>query len=146
MKTSSPEDVTVSAACSIITNVTTTGDDGSRAFGQVQVWVELGGQPIPVASDDVGADAGHVVFCDRAHQQATSGFAFDDKATISGYQATRAANSFQWISPNLGAGDHTFVVKGTLTQTATNNAVAQAAIGKRALVVEPAKLANDAVI
>jgi hypothetical protein len=148
MKTSSPEDavVTVSMECSILTNVTTVGNDDSRAFGQIEAWVEVDGAPIAVSSDDTGDGAGHVVFCDRAHEQSTSGFNFDKNATISSYLATRTANAFTWTTLNLGAGDHTFVVKATLTQTATNNAVAQAAIGKRTLVVEPTKLANDATI
>ncbi len=147
MKTSSPEDVVVSVSleCAIITQVTTVGNDNSQAFGQVKVWVELDGTPIPVSSDDT-TDAGQVTFCDRAHQQTTSGFNADKNATITTYLSTRDANAFQWISLNLGAGDHTFVVKATLTQTASNNAIAQALVGKRTLVVEPTKLANNAVI
>ena len=150
MKTSSPEDVivTVSLECDILTNVTTTGDGSSSAMGRVKVWVELDGTPIPVSSDDNGTDAGKVVFCDRTHQQTTRGFnnPIEQDDTISSFLQTRTSNSFQWISLNLGSGDHTFVVKGTLTQTATNNAVAKAVVGKRTLTVDPTKLANNAVI
>jgi len=148
MKTSNTEDavVTVSAECDILTQVETTGNDDSRAFGQIEIWVEIDGTPIPVASDDTGADAGHVVFCNRAHEQTTSGFTFDSNATIKTFQDTRTANSFQWITLNLAAGTHVFDVKATLTTTATNNAVAQAVVGKRTLTVDPTQLAVNAAI
>src|SRR5581483_2458556 len=90
MKTSSPEDafITASAECDILTQVTTVGNDDQSAFGQVEMWVTVDGAPIPVAADDNGADAGHVVFCNRAHEQTTSGFNFDKNATISTYLDT----------------------------------------------------------
>lgn len=148
MKTSSPEDavVTVSLECDILTSVTTVGNDDQSAFGQVQVWVTIDGHVVPVSGDDAGADAGKVVFCNRAHQQTTSGFAFDKNATIKTFLQTRSANSFQWTTLDLGAADHVIEVHALLTQTATNNAVAKAVVGKRSLTVEPTKLANNAVI
>lgn len=150
MKTSSPTDivVTVSLECDILTNVTTTGDGSSSAMGRVKVWVELDGKPISVNSAENGDDAGKVTFCDRTHQQTTQGFnnPIEQDNTINSFLQTRTANSFQWVSLNLGSGDHTFVVKSTLTETGTNKGVAQAAIGKRTLTVEPVKLANNAVI
>ncbi|MHB8585092.1 MAG: hypothetical protein ACYDDF_04565 [Thermoplasmatota archaeon] len=148
MKTSAPEDavISVSLECSILTNLTTVGNDNQHAFGQIEVWVELDGTPVPVSHDDTGPDAGHVVFCDRAAAQSTSGFNFDSNATINSFQSTRTADSFNWITLNMGAGNHTFVVKATLTQTATNRATAFAAIGKRTLVVDPTKLAVNAEI
>lgn len=148
MKTSSPEDavITVSMECDILTSVTTVGNDDQSAFGQVLAWVEIDGHAVPVASDDNAADAGQVVFCNRAHQQTTSGFDVDKNATIKTFLQTRSANAFSWTALNLGSGDHTIELKTLLTQTATNNAVAQALVGKRTLVVEPVKLANNAVI
>lgn len=148
MKTSSPEDLVITASmeCDILTSVTTTGNEDSSAFGQVLAWVEIDGHRVPVASDDTGSDAGQVVFCNRAHEQTTSGFTVEKNATITSFIQTRSANSFQWTSLNLGSGTHTVELKTLLTTTTTNNGVAQALVGKRSLVVEPTKLANNAVI
>src|SRR2546428_4014392 len=54
MRTSSPEDLifNVTAECSIVTNLTTVGNDTSSAFGQVRIWVELDGTAVPVSGDD----------------------------------------------------------------------------------------------
>jgi hypothetical protein len=149
MKTSAFEDavITVSAECSILTSVTTVGNDDQKAFGQVEVWVELDGTAIPVASDDTGNSTGHVVFCNRAHEQETMNFPPDaSNATIKSYLDTRNSDAFTWITLNIPAGDHTFVVKATLTTTATNHAIAQVAVGKRTLVVDPTHLAVNAEI
>ncbi|MEA3199936.1 MAG: hypothetical protein QOE90_1364 [Thermoplasmata archaeon] len=148
MKTSSPEDLVITASmeCDILTSVTTTGNDDSSAFGQVVAWIEIDGHPVPVGWDDTGADAGKVVFCNRAHQQTTSGFTVDNNATITSFIQTRSANSFQWTSLNLGSGQHTVELKALLTQTSTNNGVAKALVGKRSMTVEPTKLANNAVV
>src|SRR5438477_84661 len=77
---------------------------------------------IPDAADDDGAP-GHVVLCNRAHQQTTSIFDRADhkNETISSFIETRSANSFQWIDLNLGSDTHTFVVWATLTKTVTNH-------------------------
>lgn len=143
MKTSSPTDLllSVSLECSILTEVTTVGNDNQEAFGRIEVWVEIDGVPVGVTE----TDDGRVVFCDRAHQQETTLFD-DEDATIRSYLATRTANAFNWARLNVGSGVHTIVVKGTLTEEATQNAVAEAAIGKRTFIAEPTKLANDAVI
>lgn len=147
MKTSAPTDllISVSLECSILTNVTTVGNDDSYAFGRIEAWVEIDGVPVGVnAGDD-----GRVVMCDRAHRQTTSLFD-DDDATISSYLKTRSAHSFNWIALNLGSGEHDIVVKALLTEETTTagagSAVADAVIGKRTLVAEPTKMANDIVI
>jgi len=148
MKTSGPEDVVVTASmeCDILTSVTTTGNDDSSAFGQVLAWIEIDGQRVPVGWDDTGSDAGQVVFCNRAHQQTTSGFTVDTNATITSFLQTRSANSFQWTKLNLGAGQHTIELKALLTETSTNHGIAKALVGKRSLTVEPTKLANNAIV
>lgn len=141
MRTSSPTDVIISLSleCSIITQVVTVGDDASEAEARVVAWVEIDGVPVGVNSDDDG----EVVFCDRTHRQQTSLFD-DDDATIDTYLATRSSHAFQWIALNLGSGVHTFSVKTLLTETTSDDdAFADAVIGKRTLVVEPTKLAND---
>src|ERR1051325_659483 len=146
MRTSNPSDLILSVTleCSILTNVTTTGHDDAQACGRVEVWVEVDQVAVPVD----GGDSGHVVFCDRAHQQHTSGFdgLDDNKETITSYLKTRTANAFNWATLDVGSGIHTIEAKPLLTETHVNKGVAQAAIGARTLVVEPSKMANDAVI
>lgn len=143
MKTSNPTDlvISVSLECSILTQVTTVGNDDASAFGRVEVWVEIDGVPVGVTSEDDG----RVVFCDRAQRQTTSLFD-DEDATITSYLKTRSAHSFSWIDLNLGSATHTIVVKAHFTEEASSNAVAQALIGKRTLVVEPVKLAQEVVV
>lgn len=144
MKTSGPTDVIVSLSleCSILTTVTTVGNDVSEAQGKIVAWVEIDGVPVGVNA----GDNGEVVMCDRTHRQTTSLFD-DDDATIESYQATRSAHSFNWVGLNLGSGEHTIVAKALLTEvTSDDDAFADAVIGKRTLVVEPTKLANDITV
>ena len=143
MKTSSPTDLllSVSLECSILTQVTTVGNDDQEAFGRVEVWVEIDGVPVGVTANDNG----RVVFCDRVHQQETTLFD-DEDATIRSYLETRTANAFNWAALNVGSGMHSIVVKGTLTKGATEGAMAEAAIGKRTFIAEPTKLANDVTV
>lgn len=143
MRTSSPTDLIlqVTLECSILTQVTTVGNDDQQAFGRIEVWVEIDGEPVGVTA----GDDGRVVFCDRAHRQTTSLFD-DDDATIESYLKTRTANAFNWVALNTGSGVHTLEVKAHFTEEATDNAVAQAVIGKRTFVAEPTKLANDATV
>jgi hypothetical protein len=146
LKTSTTADLVlqVTAECSLVTDVTTVGNDMQSAFGQVKVWVELDGIPVLVSSDDT-SDPGRVVFCNRAYSRTTSMFD-DEDATIATFFRTRAANAFNWLAMNVGNGIHTITVKAELTEEATSNAVAEAAVGKRTLIIEPTKLANDASI
>ena len=60
----------------------------------------------------------------------------------------KSSNSFTWLRLNLGnlPAPHKIEVVATLTESATPDATAQAMIGNRSLIVEPAKLANDATI
>jgi len=144
MRASSPTDVIISLSleCSIITKVVTVGNDLSEAQAKIVAWVELDGVPVGVNT----GDNGEVVFCDRTHRQQTSLFD-DDDATIDTYLATRSSHAFNWIALNIGSGVHTFSVKTLLTETTSDDdAFADAVIGKRTLVVEPTKLANDIVV
>jgi hypothetical protein len=140
MRTSTVEDLVlqVSAECSILTELTTNGNDSQDAMGQVRVWVEVDGRAVGVVPNKPGAsDDGKVVFCSRAHHRDTSGFVADGNATIHDYLRTRDANAFNWATVNVGNGIHTIVVKGELTRTATNKGVAEAVVGNRTLVVQP---------
>ena len=146
IKTSSPTDLVLSVnlECALWTDITTVGNDDSESVARVKVWVEIDGKPVPVSSDDT-AEKGKVVFCDRAYRRTTTDFD-DEDARIDSYLRTRSAHSFDWISMNLGSGVHTISVKGELITSVTGTGMAQAAIGKRTLIVEPTKLANDVTI
>lgn len=146
IKTSSPTDLvlSVSLECALWTDVTTVGNDESEAVARVKVWVEIDGVPVTVSSDDT-AEPGKVVFCDRAYKRTTTDFD-DEDARIDSYLRTRSAHDFNWIRLNLGSGLHTISVKGELETAVTGTGMAQAAIGKRTLVVEPTKLANDVTL
>jgi hypothetical protein len=143
VRTSSPADLILQATaeCSIATTVKTTGNDDQSAEGVVEMWVEIDGTPVPVAS----GDNGRVTFCNEAHHRVTTLFD-DEDATIETFDRTKQANGFNWTRLNLGNGVHTIELKTQLTETATNQATADAAVGKRTLTVIPAKLANDATL
>lgn len=140
MRTSTTADLVLqfTAECSIATDLTTVGNDSASAEGKVLVWVEIDGVPVPVA----GADDGRVTLCNQANRRDTTNFD-DEDATIHTHLLTAQANGFNWLALNVGNGIHTVEVKATLTETATNNATADAAVGKRTLVVEPTHAAND---
>lgn len=151
IKTSKPTDLIfqVTAECALWTDVKTIGDADSEAFAQVRVWVEVDGRPVKVSADP--ADDGKVVFCNRAFRSKTTNFdddSSDDEIAL--FMRDRHANGFNWAKLNLGSGPHSIEVfaelEAKITQTGPGGAFADAAVGKRTLVVEPTKLANDAVI
>lgn len=147
VKTSSPTDLIlgVTAECVITTELMTVGNDAESAEGTVRIWVEVDGVPVPVSSDDPAADRGKVTFCNQLEQRKTT--MFDDaNATIETLNQSGAANAFQWLRLNMGSGIHTLTVKGSLTTTATEGSDAKAAVGKRTLIVEPVKAANDEAV
>lgn len=144
VKTSKPTDLilSVSLECSIVTNLTTTGDDTSRANGHVEVWIEIDGVPVTVGEDDV--EEGRVVFCNRSYARETSLFGEDDQDhTIRTFLETRQANAFNWMALDVGSAVHTIEVKAELVQESTDNAEAEVVVGDRTLIVEPTKSAND---
>lgn len=163
MKTSSPTDliIEVTAECALWTATETVGNDSSEAFAQVKIYVTLDGKVIPVngteASDlatsrglpvaDAKADVGRVVFCNRAQRAVTSQFD-DEDATTRLYLRTRSANAFNWITLNVGSSPrpHKIEVWGVLDTVLEGGLEAKAAVGKRTLVVFPAKLSNHAAI
>lgn len=144
LRTATPEDLilAVTAECSIVTNLTTVGNDDQRAFGQVRLWVTINDKPVAVSGT---SDDGKVVFCNRAYRRQTVNFE-DEDATIATFLSTRAANAFNWLALNVGAGVHSLIVWAELTEEATDRAIAEAVVGKRTMIVEPTKLANDATI
>ncbi|MFO1534208.1 MAG: hypothetical protein ABR586_00935 [Thermoplasmatota archaeon] len=141
IKTSAPQDLifSVTTECALWTTVATTGNDVSEARSTVQIQVYFDGTPVPVSGS---GDDGSVVFCDRLHRQTVTNLD-DNDARIKQYLATREANGFNWILADVGMGVHTVEVKATLTtQTVGTEAVAQAGVGHRTLIVEPTHLAQ----
>jgi len=147
IKTSPPTDLIFAATleCALWTTLKTVGNDAAQSTARVVVWVELDGVPVPISSDDTGPDAGKVVFCDRTHQQQTTGFD-DQNATIRQYLATRTANAFNWALPDVGGGVHTIALKAELSGDTVGMATSQAGIGHRTLIVEPTHMAQGATV
>ena len=166
-KTSKPEDllISVSAECSILTDVvipgSTTGGatQTANARGAVRIWVTLDGKIVPIqdvsappqdpASNGNGDDTDKVTFCDRLHERTVTDRE-DPEDGIDGsrdYLDTKSANAFNWVRLNAGSGSHVLKVFGEFTTTAVGaGSNAKAYVGNRSLVIEPTKLANDAVI
>lgn len=155
LRASSPTDliISVTAECALWTTVATVGgDDESIAEARVTLTALLDGTPVGV----IGPDNGAVVFCDRVHRASVSDLDEDgDDARFEHYQATRSANAFNWIALNVGNGIHAIDVLATLETSlsnpddflaATEDPLVQAGVGKRTLVVEPTKLANDVTV
>ena len=67
-------------------------------------------------------------------------------AVLTAFEKTRSANAFNWVALNVGPGVHSIVVKGRLETIALSAATSAAAVGKRTMIAEPSKLANDVTI
>jgi hypothetical protein len=163
LRTSSPTDLMLSVAmeCSIFTQLVTGpsdqgGTDTATASGVIRAWVEIDGNIVPINSvsnppqppPPPGDDSDKVTFCNRTYSRTVtdSENPLDGQDIENDYIDTKNANSFNWLRLNMGSGQHTIVVRATLTQATNGDATAQAVIGNRSLIVEPAKLANDASI
>ena len=110
MKVSSTSDLILqtSAECSILTSLMTEGGPDAEsetdgAFGQVEMWITIDGERVPVATDDAGND-GEVVFCNRAYQRTVT----DNEDPLDGLDSeddfirTRNANGFNWMAFDVG--------------------------------------------
>ena len=147
LRNSSPTDlmIKVTGECALWTEIVSPSSD---AKASVKIWTEMDGTPVPVTTDANGdgvnddPDDGRVVFSNRDFQ-ITSLLSVDILRLFIG---TRSANAFNWITLNVGSGIHSIVVKAQLDVQVTGAGVAKAAVGKRTLIVEPAKLANDATV
>jgi hypothetical protein len=164
LRSSSPSDLILSVAmeCSIITdNVITGGSDVSTetsdSRAKVRIWVEIDGKIVPVNSVSTGTtsstpaageDSDKVTFCNRIFTRTVT----DKEDPLDGidysrdYIETKDANAFNWLRLNMGSGIHTIAVKAEFSASATAGSMAKAYIGNRSLIVQPAKLANDASI
>lgn len=166
IKTSKPTDLilNVNMECSILTSLVTggtgvMGSDTATATGDIRAWVEIDGQVVPINSvsnppqnppPSGNAARDGVTFCNRTYSRTVSDTEnpLDGQDMESDFIDTKSSNSFTWLRLNLGnlPSPHRIVVMATLTEAATPDATAQAVIGNRSLIVEPAKLANDATI
>ena len=155
LRSSSPSDLILSVTleCSIFTRLLTGPSDNggvstATAAGTVRTWIEVDGQIVPVNSSTAGNDRDKVTFCNRTYSRTVtdSEDPLDGQDIEEDFIDTKTANSFNWVRLNVGSGIHEITVKATLVQETTGDATAEAAIGNRTLVVQPAKLANDATI
>ena len=163
LRASSPTDLilAVSMECSIFTRLVTGpssdgGTDTAMASGHVRAWLEIDGNVVPVngisqtplVPPPAGSDADKVTFCNRTYQRTVTDAEdpLDGQDVEDDFIDTKAANSFNWLRLNLGSGVHRIELKGTLSQATSGDATAHAVVGNRSLIVEPAKLANDASI
>jgi len=150
LRNSSPTDllIDVTAETGLYTTATLLGSGESEGRAKVVVWLEIDGAYVPVTYDSNGdgvfndPDNGRVVFNNRDFGLSSTSLA----AVLTAFQRTRSANAFQWVALNVRSGIHTIEVKASLETTSLGAANAAAAVGKRVMVVEPAKLANDATI
>ncbi|HEV2891507.1 MAG TPA: hypothetical protein VGX28_14135 [Frankiaceae bacterium] len=150
VKINNPTDLIISASaeCSIITQVKTT-DELARAIGRVTMWVTINGKHVPVSRAD--SDQGRVVYCDRVHEQESNlgGDEADENDNfVRTYLNTRTANSFDWLALNVGTeyggttdNVHKIELWAQFETEEVGNAMAQAAVGNRTLVLEPVKAA-----
>lgn len=174
MKTSKPTDLMlmVAAECEIFTQFSRDGKTSiNSAAGTVRIWVEVDGKIVPIQStstppqDPNAQPAGDpledsAVFCQRDESYSKT-----DKdnlcnletgdmngcETESWFLRNRTANAFNWVRLNTGSGNHVLEVVAEVdlsstAQGATDTSNITAAIGNRTFIVEPTKMANDAVI
>jgi hypothetical protein len=129
----------VTLECSILTDLTTRGNDESEAEATLEVWVEVDGRRVGVSEAD---ENGTVTFCNRTYRRETRLFD-DEDATIDDHIDTKQAHGFNWIDLDAGKGVHTIAVKGRLETSSTDNADATVTVGNRTLIVEPVDTAHD---
>jgi hypothetical protein len=167
IKLSTPTDLILSLTleCSIITDLFNTGDSTQSVEALIKTWVTLDGKVVPVSTDDT-TNPGEVVFCNRAHRQEIDENDSDDgDDDIEQFQATRHANSFNWMALDDGNYDdpaipadgtnnvilievHAELVTASACASFTpdNQNCATGFVGHRTLVIEPVKSANDEAV
>jgi hypothetical protein len=122
-----------------------TSEFGASSFtdARVNVWVEIDGARVPVTSNADGSTTespiGEVIFCD--HLQSTFNFApeFDIEQLVH-------ANAFNWVKLNVGAGQHSVVVRARLDSLTSAGQFAQAFVRRRTLIIEPVHMVKDEAV
>ena len=158
VKINNPTDLIlgVSLECSITTEVKN-GADGelSSATGQIKIYVTIDGVHVPISAEDT--DKGRVVFCSRTQEQQWTNSPDsqdgDEEDELRQKLLTRDSNAFNWLALNIGTtypgtenNIHEIKVFAEWDTDAVGDAVADATIGNRTLVLEPVKAANDEVV
>lgn len=149
VKNSNPADleIKVTHECAIWTDVVVSGTGTSESAATVKTWIEIDGQPVPVTADSNNdgvfndPDDGRVVFCNRSEQLSLTSLQPSEMIRL--FEKSRSANAFNWVKLNVGSGSHTITVKARLEVNVDGFGRAQAAVGKRTLVIEPSHLANN---
>lgn len=169
MKTSKPTDLILQLTmeCSIFTRLTTSNEGASAtAAGTVKSWITIDGVVVPIESasqppqnpppggiaplpgPDVDAPNDGATMCHRTYHRTVSDG--EDPAdgidTQDDYIRTKSAHGFNWLRQNTGSGEHRIEVWAVLDQEVAGDATATVEIGNRTLIVEPTKMANDAII
>lgn len=161
MRTSKPTDIMIHTGleCSIFTKLLTNNTDSSATAGaRVRAWIEVDGKVVSLTQNSQppqngtlppsGSDTDKVTFCDREYSRTVT----DDESLPDGidsqddYIRTKSTHGFNWVQMNLGSGIHTIALKATLTTEETGQATAEAEVGNRTMIIEPTKMANDAII
>lgn len=161
-KTSKTTDLllTASLECAILTALTTNNaNPTAMARSGVRAWLTLDGKVIPITDtstppqDPAASAAGDPVkdgvnFCDREYQRTVTDQEdpTDGIDQTSDYIRTKSAHAFSWVRLNAGSGVHTVALMAQFNNSQTDTGQAQAIVGNRTLVIEPTKLANNAVI
>lgn len=170
MRVSSPEDliIQVTAECTILTELTTGPNDSpgasdfATAFGSVRLWVEIDGNRVPVAMDDLAEDGadeedestgdiGEVTFCNRTyHRTVTDGEDPEDGIDEEhDYIRTRTANAFNWLALDTGVnydnpanGNNILTVQlwAEYDTSTEGEALADAFVGSRTMIAEPIRV------
>lgn len=164
LKTSKPTDLMlhVTLECSINTELTTS-DSGelSEASANIDVWVEIDDKVVPIKSVSSppqsppsllppGAEETEAAtFCNRTYGRTVTDQ--DGDGTIDredDYIRTKSTHAFNWLALNVGSdpAPHKVEVVADFDRATVGDARVFAQIGNRTLIVEPAKLANDATI
>ena len=131
----------------------------------MRLWVEIDGNNVPVATDDLLAgpgeddaaddddevgEVGEVTFCNRAYQRTVSDGENDGLDSEHDYIRTRTANAFNWLALDTGFnydnpanGNNVLhvVLWADFDETsAAGESVADAYVGSRTMIIEPVKV------
>lgn len=162
LKTSKPTDLlmSVSLECSLFTRLLTDNDNpSSTSQASVVAWLEVDGAIVPIESASAppqdgstppaGSEEDKVTFCDREYHRTVT----DQENPADGidreddYIRTKSSHAFNWVKLNAGSGLHTVVLKAEILADSTAaESFAEAVVGNRTLIIEPTKMANNAVI
>lgn len=147
------------------------GKSTGEAAGAIKVWLTIDSDTniIPITDSSAppqdpsqqrtGTEADKVTFCDRDHKATVTDTEQPQDGTdaLEEYQFTKTANDFNWVRLNAGSGVHIvkvwaqFIPKdpsdpANATATTTDGSTSAGFVGNRTLIIEPTKLANNAVI